>query len=74
MTNNELTRATLTKRQTNSLLKLKDRVDESPNPNLTIKVTPAQLAAMRKAYLALVASGAELSEEVQQSAKNIGLI
>jgi len=74
MTNNELTRATLTKRQTTSLLKLKDRVDASPNPNLTIKVTPAQLAAMRKAYLALVASGADISAEVQQSAKNIGLI
>jgi hypothetical protein len=74
MTNNELTRATLSKRQTTSLLKLKDRADASPNPNLTIKVTHAQLAAMRKAYLALVASGAEISEEVQQSAKNIGLI
>jgi hypothetical protein len=73
MTNNELTRATLTKRQTNSLLKLKDRVDVTP-PNLTIKVTQAQLAAMRKAYLALVASGADLSEEVQQAAKNVGLI
>ena len=74
MTNNELTRATLSKRQTTSLLKLKDRADASPNPNLTIKVTNAQFEAMRKAYLALVASGAEISEEVQQSAKNIGLI
>ncbi len=74
MTNYELTSATLTKRQTNSLLRLKDRVDASPNPNLTIKVTNAQLAAMRKAYLALVESGADLSEEVQQAAKNVGLI
>jgi len=74
MTNNELTRATLTKRQTTSLLKLKDRADASPNPNLTIKVTPANFAAMRKAYLALVAAGADISEEVQQSAKSIGLI
>jgi len=73
MTNYELTCATLTKRQTNSLLKLKDRVDVTP-PNLTIKVTNAQFESMRKAYLALVASGADLSEEVQQSAKNIGLI
>jgi hypothetical protein len=73
MTNNELTRATLTKRQTNSLLKLKDRVDVT-SPNLTIKVTQAQLAAMRKAYLALVESGADISEEVQQAAKNVGLI
>ena len=73
MTNYELTRATLTNRQTNSLLRLKDRVDVTP-PNLMIKVTNAQLAAMRKAYLALVASGANISEEVQQAAKNVGLI
>lgn len=72
MTNNQLTRSVLTVRQSNSLLNLKARADA--NPNKTMLITAAQLKAMRTAYRALVAAGADLPEEVQKSAKQLGIV
>jgi hypothetical protein len=69
MTNNEITRAVLSTRQVNSLLSLADCDSNQP-----VKLSNAQIKAMRTAYLAIVAAGAEVPEEVQQAARNLKLI
>ena len=74
MTNNEVTRSVLNTRQINSLLKLKQRADSAQHTAQTIKVSNAQLQAIRTAYLAIVASNAPIPEEIKQHAKNLGII
>ena len=72
MTNNEITRAVLTPRENKSLLALRARAHKTGRTH--IAVTEDQLQSMRNAFLAILASGNEVSERAMQEAKALGWI
>ena len=62
--------ASLSKRQLNSMRSLQNKLDTRP---YTVRVSPAQFAAMQTAYDAVKASGLPIDPLMAKAAKDVGL-
>lgn len=66
--------ASLSKRQRNSIAALQRKVDKPAHSlTATVRISPAQFAAMQRAYDAVKASGLPIDPLMAKHAKDIGL-